>query len=82
MNEVLATWSEVLIGFVFASVALSLWRISRSLESIYRILESGIVRVNDVNRASVYSEHLGAKLRSANAGKSQPVSTDEGSAKT
>ena len=41
----------------------TLKRIAVALEEIAAILREGTVKVKDVDRAKVYSEHLGEKLR-------------------
>lgn len=41
----------------------ALKRIAIALEEICKILRTGIIQVRDVDRAKVYSEHLGEKLR-------------------
>ena len=40
-----------------------LMRMEAALSRIVWVLESGVVSVRDIERAKVYSEHLGAKLR-------------------
>ena len=41
----------------------TLKRIADALEGILKLLQSGTVQVRDVDRAKVYSEHLGEKLK-------------------
>jgi hypothetical protein len=49
---------------VFAGLLLGcVWRIARALDKIAATIAAGVVSVRDVERAKVYSEHLGAKLK-------------------
>lgn len=51
----------------------TLKRIADSLEIIAMVLRNGVVSVKDLGAVNIYSQHLGEKLRSANAEEPQPV---------
>jgi len=52
----------LVIGTCLGSLVWALWRICWALQKIGTVLESGIVQTRDIDRAKVYSEHLGKKL--------------------
>ena len=55
----------------------TLRRIAAALEEIAAVLRSGTIQVKDVDRAKVYSEHLGQKLNPQRAGTSDRRETEE-----
>ena len=48
---------------LLALLVVCVHRLCNILLRIRRVLESGVISVRDVERAKVYSEHLGEKLR-------------------
>jgi hypothetical protein len=54
---------RVLGELIMLAIAVPLYGIAASLKKIADAAKDGVLQMRDVDRAKVYSEHLGQKLR-------------------